>query len=440
MKLYLTYIVPNIILAVSAIIVWKTLLNKEINYKSPKIYIAILFQSSFAIFNYFTINKFVRIMLITILFMFVCRYLFKENIRKTILTPIFYQIIVFVSELLVFIIVGAFLKETNAILFFESFIGIIIINFLVSIVSILIAKLKLTKIIYKKLINITNKLNRSHLLFLCLIMICFFDFLVINVYYKLNFIYWLIINILLISVLFLIILFSFKTQNKFNKVSDKYNVAIKSLNNYESMMTKYRITNHENKNLLLTIRAMILNKEKDIPKYIDSMLENKYNDDEKLLFDMSVIPTGGLRATIYSEVMKIIDNKIDYNLYIDKKIKTIDLIELDTDTIIDICKIIGVFIDNAIDEVKKLKNKNIDISLYIEEKKLCIKVSNNYKGKIELDKLFDEGYSTKGKNHGYGLSMVKNIIKENKDLENKIEINKDLFSQIILIQYKKSHK
>jgi len=185
---------------------------------------------------------------------------------------------------------------------------------------------------------------------------------------------------------------------------------------------------------------MILNKEKDIHKYIDSMVENKYNDDEKLFFDMSVIPSGGLRATIYSEVIKIIDNKIGYNLDIDKRIKTIDLIELDTNTIIDICKIIGVFIDNAIDEVKKLKKKNIQISLYLEDNKLCIKISNNYKGKIDIDKINNQGYTTKGNNHGYGLSLVKNIIDNNKTLEHKTEINSNSFSQVILIKYKKSHK
>lgn len=205
------------------------------------------------------------------------------------------------------------------------------------------------------------------------------------------------------------------------------------------MMSKYRIDNHENKNLLMTIRAMILNKEKDIPKYIDSIVKDKYEDNEKLLLQMNVIPSGGLRATIYSEILKIKDNKINYSLDIDKNLKAIDLIELDTDEVIDICKIICVFIDNAIEEVKKLKIRNIQISLYMEDNYLNIKVSNNYKDKINIDKIFDEGYTTKGKGHGYGLSLVKKIVDSNKKLENKIEISKDIFSQIISIKYKKTH-
>lgn len=437
MKTILMHLLPNIILAFSAILVWHILLNKKVEYKNPKIYISILIQSIISTFNYFIINKFIRIMLITVIFMFICKYLFKENIRKTILTPIFYQIIVLVTETISVLIMSFIFKE-EILPFIQSFSGIILTNICVGALSVMIVRLGFIKKLYNIILSVTDRIKLPQLIMFCSLAFMVLNIFAMNGYYKIDPKYWLIISVLLILVFCIIVIYSLKTQNKFNKVSDKYNIAINSLNNYESMMTKYRIANHENKNLLLTIRAMILNKEKDIPKYIDSMVENKYNDDEKLFFDMSVIPSGGLRATIYSEVMKIIENKISYNLDIDKRIKTIDLIELDTNTIIDICKIIGVFIDNSLDEVKKLKNKNIQISLYLENKRLCIKVSNNYKGKLELDKINNEGYTTKGKNRGYGLSLVEQIVNRNNFLEHKTEINNNSFSQIISIKYKKS--
>ena len=321
----------------------------------------------------------------------------------------------------------------------NQYLGTFIVNIATSLNTIIIVKIPFVRKIYDKIIFEVEKINKRMLIILSLIILCIANVLAMTTYFRVDLRILIIINVIYTLFCFLIVLYSFKMQTNYNNVSDKYNVAINSLTDYENMMSKYRIENHENKNLLLTVRAMIINKEEDIPKYIDSIVKEKYEDNEKLLLKMNVIPSGGLRATIYSEILKIKDNKINYTLDIDKKLKTVDLIELDTDTIIDVCKIIGVFIDNAIEEVKKLKKKNIKISLYIEEDYLNIKVSNNYKGELNISKIFDEGYTTKGRGHGYGLSLVKKIVDNNKNFKNHTEISKDIFSQIITIKYKKAH-
>lgn len=200
------------------------------------------------------------------------------------------------------------------------------------------------------------------------------------------------------------------------------------------MMTKYRILNHENKNLLSTIRNMIVTNQKNIPEYIDGIIKDNHTDDEKLLNKTSVIPSGGLRATIYTEIMKIKSQNISYDLDISRDIKTEDLIELDNATTIDVCKILGVFIDNAIEEVRNLKKKNIVISFYTQDNDIYIKISNNYKSRIDINKIYDAGYTTKGEGHGYGLSLVKKLIDNNEKLDNKTEINKEIFSQILIIK------
>lgn len=436
-KQFVIYLIPNILLMTTIIYGWHRLLNKKTNFKDPKLYITLFGTMIISILNYIITEKIIRIVLITVIFMFFVKFLFKETIQKSIITPIYHQLIIFVSEFFTLILINNFWNPDKIIVFFESFIGVFVINLIVSTISICVVNFKFVKKIYNKIIIITNKINSNHLIILCLIFMLFFNTFVVNTYYKFDIQFWIIINILFILFLFIMMLFSLKAQNKFNKVSDKYNIAIKSLNDFEEMISKYKVANHENKNLLLTIRAMIVNKEKDIPKYIDSIIEEKFEDDEKLLFKMAVIPTGGLRATIYSSILKIKDNNIKYDLIIDKAVKTVDFIELDTNTIIDICKIIGVFIDNAIDETKKLQNKNIVINIYMEKDKMNIKIINQIKGKIEIDRIYDEGYTTKSKGHGYGLSLVKQIINNNNLIENSIEFNNSMFSQILIINNKK---
>ncbi len=427
-------IIYSVILVFSLLYVWHRLLNRKIDLRDNKLYISLVGIIVISILNYFLVNKFIKITLITIAFMPFFKFLFNTKIKECIITPIYSQILVFFAELLYLVIYIALFgqyddKALNTTII--TFIG----NCIIAIILVLLVQLKFVRAIYHKFIKITEKVGSKQLALFCLFGILFLNIFIMCSYYRIKYEYFIIINVSFISFALLLIIYSFKTQNNYNKVSDQYNVAKNSLRDYEDMMTKYRVANHENKNLLLTVRAMTVKNEKNIPEYIDSIIENKFEDDEKLLFEMSVIPTGGLRATIYSEILKIKEKKITYNLNIDRKISTIDLIELDTNTIIDICKIIGVFIDNSIEAVRRLKNRNINIDMYIVDKELCIKVSNNYRGNIDITRINEEGYTTKGKGHGYGLPLVKEIVKNNSLIETETEINKSVFSQILKIEY-----
>ena len=432
------YLLPNFILIGSVIFVWHNLLKKRVNFRDYRLYVTLISIMIISIINYLVVEKFIRICLVTIVLMIFFKFLFKSSVQKAIITPILSQLLILVSES-IFVVILSLILQGKFMDFMGSYIGMLSTNVSVAAMIFVFSKMKFMQKIYSFSLKLTEKIKRIQLIPLCLVLLIVLSIADMAIYYKIKFEYLFIFNISIILICTIIIVYSLITQNRYNKVSDKYNIAIKSLNDYEDMMTKYRLTNHENKNLLLTIRAMVVNKDKDIPKYIDSLIEEKYLDDEKLLFKVSSIPSGGLRATIYSEILKIKESKINYSLNIDRDIKTVDFIELDTSTVVDICKIIGVFIDNSIEALKGLKTKNIDISLYLEDKKLCIKVSNNYKGKINFDKINDAGYTTKGSGHGYGLALVKKIISENNDLENKTEVSKDIFSQLIFIKYKKTH-
>ena len=147
------------------------------------------------------------------------------------------------------------------------------------------------------------------------------------------------------------------------------------------------------------------------------------------------IPEGGLRATIYSKLCLMDKLKIKYNLNISREVRTTDLIKLDEDLVLKICKILGVFLDNAVEAVKALKKKEISIDVYTLDGKLCIDITNNFKGNLDLDKISNAKYTTKGDGHGYGLTLVNNLLEEEPNrLENEKSINRDTFTQTLKIK------
>ena len=203
------------------------------------------------------------------------------------------------------------------------------------------------------------------------------------------------------------------------------------------MIDQFRVYTHENRNEFYTIRNMLKNgdKREDIIKYIDALIDNKIQDNEKIMKKTAKIPSGGLRATIYSKLCLMDKLKIKYKLNISRDVKTTDLIDLDEELVLKICRILGVFLDNAIEAVKTLKKKEISVEMYILDNKLCVDITNNFKGNLELDKISEAKYTTKGNGHGYGLTLVNQILNEEIGiLENEKSINRDTFTQTLKIK------
>ena len=149
----------------------------------------------------------------------------------------------------------------------------------------------------------------------------------------------------------------------------------------------------------------------------------------------SKIPEGGLRATIYSKLCLMDKLKINYKLNISREVRTTDLINLDEDLVLKICKILGVFLDNAIEAVKDLNKKEISIEIYIMDQELCVDITNKFEGNLDLDKINNTKYTTKGDGHGYGLTLVSKLIaEESSKLENEKSINRDNFTQTLKIK------
>lgn len=411
--------------------IWSNLLNKKIDFKKIKTYIIFALLMWIIILNYYFVNDFLKVILLTVIFMPCVYLLFNEDINKSIITPIFSQLIFIVSEI-IFAIFLMLLNIFTSVNIIEKYSGSLIMNLLITLLAICISKLNVTRKIYRIINKISKKIKHSIILPILISLIIIIS-TVYGLFYHTDSIVIIFFTDAILCFLYAFFILKIMADKyKYIKVYDKYNMTLDSLREYEDILNKYRISNHENKNQLLMIRNM--SKNKKIINYIDEIIDNKIKDNDKLMLDVLVIPEGGLRGLIYSKLLYMKDKNIKGKLSVDKKVRTVDLINMNNSLMLDICKIIGVFIDNAIDEVIKLKEKNIEIAIFFEEDYLVVSVSNNYKNIIEMENIGKSGYTTKGSGHGYGLSLVKEIIQNNKKLINQRRISKNVFTQILKIK------
>lgn len=89
----------------------------------------------------------------------------------------------------------------------------------------------------------------------------------------------------------------------------------------------------------------------------------------------------------------------------------------------NICRILGIFLDNAIEATKQCKDRYINVSFEYDflNKRTLMKVENTYlDNSLSINDMYTKGVTSKKvdkKDHGLGLWKVKQIIKFNKNLQ-----------------------
>lgn len=384
------------------------------------------------IVNSLFLNPYKTIISFIILILF-SYFIIYRQIKPPIILVFITQFIIFISEFSFVIICSMFLEDKIYEILFEP-LPTILLNIYIFSISMLISKTKLIKKIYFLFYNnIKNKENLVYPLIIIFILII----ATIESHINLPLPVVLITNVIMAIIFISIIITSTKIKENYEKINSKYETSINSLKEYEVMIDKFRVDTHENKNEFLTIRNMIKdsNDHDLIIKYIDKLVDNKIKDNDKIMKQTAKIPSGGLRATIYSKLCLMDKLKIKYKLNISREVRTTDLINLDEELILKVCKILGVFLDNAIEAVKDLKKKTISIEIYTIDNYLCVDITNNFKGNLDIKKITETKYSTKGTGHGYGLTLVNKLLNEEKGkLENEKSIVKDMFTQTLKIK------
>ena len=104
--------------------------------------------------------------------------------------------------------------------------------------------------------------------------------------------------------------------------------------------------------------------------------------------------------------------------------------------IYEFTRILGILMDNAIEAACECDNKYIHVEIRNDDsrnRQLLI-VENTFKNKdINVDKIYEKGYSTKPHNTGLGLWEVEKILKKNKNVTRFTSKDGDLFKQQIEI-------
>lgn len=431
----LIYFFSNALMFVFSIYCWILCKKEKIKLSNSKFLVSVILMAISAIAIDAILPKPIRFFSNFVILYIACYFTVNKNSRISFLSVLTSQLTLWFSEFTFVIIASIFGNDNIQESINSNIILFMILNIYIFIISILLLKIKLPQKLFALFDSVSESIKNNEAIAYTLMIVIVIAVSTTESYMQLPLPIILTTNVIMTIIFIGLIIMSSTIKSKYNNINSKYETSITSLREYEGMIDKYRIYNHENKNELLTLRNLISKKNTKALKYIDEIINDKIKDNEKIMYKTSKIPEGGLRATIYAKLCTMDELGIKYSLDIAKDIRTVDLINMKEDIVLNICKILGVFLDNAIEAVKDLKTKHIGIEIYLMDGDLCVDITNKYEGKLDMNKIGNSKYTTKGGNHGYGLSLVNQIISDYPDVfENEKSITKNTFTQKIKIK------
>ena len=217
----------------------------------------------------------------------------------------------------------------------------------------------------------------------------------------------------LIWLLLVFILWVQAQKNRMEKIEKEVQLREQAqyVKAFEEQLDRVRFKQHDIKNHLSVIYGMMeetKDSNKNFPlqkEYYDYLLDDK--DYKQLVKGGNPIFTGFLNNKIQEMEAKEIDFQYEFAY-----------INLESDlSVYEWIEVIGILLDNAVEAIENQPKelKKIYMELCQNEDQIILKVSNisRYISNIESTAFFQNGYSTKGKGRGIGLTKVKELVLQN---------------------------
>lgn len=230
----------------------------------------------------------------------------------------------------------------------------------------------------------------------------FYEFVPQNEYKK-----FIVMVFVTYCIYFVLNIYVIDINNRYVKQKYKYKQLKSNYEITEQFIENVRTFRHDYNNIMLSINGFIETNDMDgLKKYFTNEVleEGKilYKKENTLVVNKIVSPA--VKGLMSSKIIKAEKLGLNVNMCI---VDDIDEISM---KIIDLCKVLGIFLDNAIEAAEESIEKSIDIYVLKDSEGVMFSIVNSFKIEPNINEMFKMGVSTKQGERGIGLSEVKNII------------------------------
>lgn len=413
----------------------------RILFKNKLIYICLSTLGIFSliIISFFTdlgsssIFVLIRFILGIIIYIMLNILVLKLKFMHSITATIIYFVFMFLFDLFSFFVAN----------FFNFDIMLIRGNFAISLFyySMLfvgsLAVLYIFKYIKHKNDNIQINNNRLFLTIVYLLITLFY--ILTNLYFYTSFSQlikpsFIVVNSIVIVVYFVLTLYTtYNSQKLFNYTEENQNLKL-YISSIDSLLNELKRFRHNYSNTLTSIQGFSNASDLEGLKiFLSELIETHQNTKNIDTFDFTKVSNPALKSIFLSKLSTALSKNIKVMFAYEANITNMQI------HISDLCEILGVFLDNAIEECENLdlKNRRIEVFTDIVNDYFVLIVSNTFLDEPDISKIFKKDFSSKsGGNRGIGLYTVRTILDSYPHVILNTFVERNLFIQELQIKIK----
>lgn len=227
----------------------------------------------------------------------------------------------------------------------------------------------------------------------------------------------------------LIIISASSIRSAEQKKAEEYQKEITEnyVDSMEHMVDELRAFKHDYKNIIAQMAGYIregqLEQLKGYYQKLTWTEETDYYKDLHIWRSLRNIQPMEIKGVLYEKILWALNKGIE------PEIKIEDGLVVVYPKIQVVNRILGIFIDNAIEAAAETEEKKLIIEASGTKDGAAFMVANTCREQPDLSKIFQKGVSTKGDGRGMGLYWVKNALREREELVHEIAVKDGMVIQ-----------
>ena len=204
----------------------------------------------------------------------------------------------------------------------------------------------------------------------------------------------------------------------------------------ESMVDDIRRFRHDYKNILTALESYLQEGDLEGIKrfYYGNILELEIAAEGGAMqyTDLKHIQEPALKGLLYIKLAQAQNQGVNVKLRIDRDINISGIPP------VDLCRLLGILIDNAIeasaDAMKEEKPGELHLYVAQEEGNVVIDIVNTYSGELSIQDIMNDNFTTKGVGRGTGLASARKIIDKYPGLCMNWQIGEQVGCSVLIIK------